>query len=91
MVSTGCITCIPHQQVGALIKNEQVRTVEVAANTTLSRPRVIAFAIIKSSAVTVNSATAFNGNVLRIHGIEKNNIAIARRHTFARYVIFTFG
>src|SRR5688572_29796525 len=89
MVSAGPEENITHTKIGTLIKDSEVRTVEIATNAILTRTSIISLSIIKSEAVSIYCSFSFNRNILCIYCIQKNNIAIARRHAFTCSIIFT--
>src|SRR5687768_322104 len=82
MISACFKKSMAHQQVVALMKNEQMWAVKISTNTSLAWSGIISFAIIECCTVAINCASSFNRNIFRIHGIYKNNIAITRRHAF---------
>ena len=77
--------------IGALIIHDQVWTIKITTHAMLTGTNVIALAIVKSKAVTIDGSIAFDGNTLCIGGIYKNNITVAGGHSFAGCIIFAFG
>jgi hypothetical protein len=60
MISTGLHEHIMKAKFSALVKNEEMRPVEIPANTILSRPGIVSFTCIKGQAVSVYSTFPFN-------------------------------
>src|SRR5687768_4628012 len=90
MIGAGGKKSILHAKIIALIKDSQVRTIEITTNAMLARTRIVSFAIIKGETVPVHCSFSFNGNIMSIHSKQENDIAIARRHSLTGCIIFTF-
>jgi hypothetical protein len=90
MIGACCKKGISQKKPVALVKDHQVRTVKISANSVLARTSVITFPIIESGAIAVDLPASFNRNIFCIHRINKNDVAVTWRYALAGRVIFSF-